>query len=517
MAVVLITDKSGNGLVELENANVDDVVWELNEPGSCQFEVPVDDPKLTEYGVTNMLTANQASGTDALGNTSQFVTFGTNTLASSTAQAIQGSRSLQATVPTGGDLRLMNLASGPVLVAGDTYLFSVWVYVPSSWSGNPALWFSTDGGNAQYQMVVPYNDALRNQWQRIVGRLTADANQNYNALLRATVLPGSSSSIWIDQLLWERENVARPGVPSGWVAGATSTPTIYYPRGSIDEIQIWDSDILMWWGLLETLRMNKQTLTATCAGLLAYMFKRFVTNTSLTYTSIDQFTIAWNLFLFAQTGTDRDFNIDNATYAPSGKIRSRDYPRDEHANLFDLLQEFPKLELGFDFDIDIYGDGRREFHPYYPRKGTFKGAFPFEWGVNIDDFEGIEDFVEQANKAYVTGGTSGDVKFEANYRDNTAAARDGEMEKIISEGSQNDVNELSEIAQKEVNASKDPVKLPTITTPARFPTDLLMNVFTGDTIRVGIDHGRAQFQGNLRVRKKTWKPKEEKIAWELTV
>jgi hypothetical protein len=507
MPDVFITDKTGNQLVELENANVSEVVWELNQAGSASFDIPVDDPKLTSYGAINLLNANQANGGEA-GTTSGWVTFGTNVIASSTEQILSGTRSIKLTYQN--DLRLSNMSPPLSLAAGEIYYLSFWIYIPATWTAG-AVFPATDAGGGNEWAVLsiqPVDMTKKGVWQYCVYALRPPTTGNWNVLFRA-VTATAGQFVYVDQLQVEKDRVTE------WAAGGTTRPTIFYPRGAIDEIQIWEEDQLLWWGILESLSMNKSTLGVKCAGLLAYMFKRFVTNASLTYTSIDQFLIAWNLFLVAQTGADKDFNIDNATYANSGKTRSRFYDRAEHANMFDLLQEFPKLELGFDFEIEIDGTGQRLFHPYHPQKGSFKGAFPFEWGVNIDDFEGIEDFVEMANLAYATGGTSGDVKFEANYRDNAAAARDGEMQTIISEGSQSDVTELSEIAQKEVERRKDPVKLPTITTYARVPTDLLMNVFTGDTVQTRIDHGRAQFMDVLRVNKKTWKPSEEKIAWEL--
>jgi hypothetical protein len=66
--------------------------------------------KLDTYAlakVGNLLTANQASGTDTLGNTTGFTAQNNCTLASSTAQALRGSRSLAVTATAAASLAVL--------------------------------------------------------------------------------------------------------------------------------------------------------------------------------------------------------------------------------------------------------------------------------------------------------------------------------------------------------------------------------------------------------------------------
>lgn len=319
----------------------------------------------------------------------------------------------------------------------------------------------------------------------------------------SAVAPGSGTVV-VDAVQVERGTV---------LSDFTDEPDAL-PRSGLDEIQIWEDDQLIFWGVPWTVRGDHQTTVIECEGLLSYFYKRFVTNTSLEYTSLDQFTIGWNLLSYAQTGANKSFGITAGAFLPSGKVRSRRYERDEHANIYDLLQEFPTLDDGFDFEIVTTGSGLREFWPYYPRKGSSKPELALHWGRNIRGYTFNEDTREMANHVYATGGSSGDVKFENNYQDATAAAKYGVYEAVISAGSYLDVGWLLERAVEEVDKRKAPIKIPELTV-GRTPVDLLFLLHTGDTVPVRLTHGRTALKGDYRVVGKTWTPEDDSIKLTL--
>jgi hypothetical protein len=277
-----------------------------------------------------------------------------------------------------------------------------------------------------------------------------------------------------------------------------------YPRLLIDEVQLWVNDELSWWGVPWRDTQTVEDLEVTCQGLLSYFTKRFLTYTSLTYTSIDQLTIGANLISHAQTGANMPLFIDIDAYTPSGRIRSRDYKREDHANILDLLNEFPTLDDGFDFEIEVDGTGNRVWVPYYPVKGYYKQNLVLEWGRNIIDYTVSNDAVGLVTQVYATGGTSGDVKFEENYEDVVASGVYGRMQGIVAEGSQNDVNWLLERATKEVDTRKEPAQIPEVTA-VNVPIQLLGIVKTGDVVPLRIRNGRTQVSDNYRIIKIDWK------------
>jgi len=277
-----------------------------------------------------------------------------------------------------------------------------------------------------------------------------------------------------------------------------------YPRLLIDEVQLWVEDQLSWWGVPWRESQTVEELEVNCSGLLSYFQKRFITFTSLLYTSIDQLTIAANLVSHAQTGTNMPLFIDIDSYTPSGHVRSRDYRREDHANILDLLLEFPTLDDGFDFDIVVDGTGNRVWTPYYPLRGYYKQNLVLEWGRNIIDYTVNVDAVELATQVYVTGGSSGDVKFEENYEDEDASAIYGRMQAIVAEGSQMDVDWLLERAVNEVDTRKQPSVVPEVTA-VNVPIQLLGVVEPGDVVPLRIRNGRTQLAGDYRIMKIEWK------------
>jgi hypothetical protein len=277
-----------------------------------------------------------------------------------------------------------------------------------------------------------------------------------------------------------------------------------YPRLLIDEVQLWVDDELSWWGVPWREAQDVQNVEFTCHGLLSYFTKRFITYTSLLYTSLEQLTIAANLVSHGQTGANMPLFIDIDSYTPSGHVRSRDYKREDHANILDLLNEFPTLDDGFDFEIEVDGTGNRVWTPYYPVKGYYKPNLVLEWGRNINNYSVNGDAVDLATQVYVTGGTAGDVKFEQNHEDEDASAIYGRMQAIVADGSQNDVGWLLERAEKEVDTRKEPAEIPEVTA-VNVPIQLLGVVKTGDVVPLRIRNGRTQVSGDYRVVKITWK------------
>lgn len=133
---------------------------------------------------------------------------------------------------------------------------------------------------------------------------------------------------------------------------------------------------------------------------------------------------------------------------------------------------------------------------------------------NIQKFNLSVDVNGITTHAYVTGGSSGDVKFENNYEDTLASSVSGVMQAVISEGSENDVNWLYERAQREVNTRKDPISVPSVTV-FRYAgdKDYLKEVVDGDSIPVSIYIGIISYIKTPRIRQKRWTPKDDMIEF----
>lgn len=286
-----------------------------------------------------------------------------------------------------------------------------------------------------------------------------------------------------------------------------------------NEIQVWFDGELVWWGVPWAISGGPALVTVTCEGLLSLFTIRFIDRTSLLYTSIDQFSIAWDLLTYAQSESVegwRDFNINSSGFVASGVPRSRNYKRDEHAMILDLLKEFDSRELknGFDWEIVTTGDGGRFWTPYFPRKGTAKPNHAIQWEFgegqrNVSDFTWKRDYATLATLAYVTGGsvTIGETTFkkEGKYEDVSAsAAIQTQVQTVISEGSELDEDFLEDRAFQEVEKRKTAHPVTEVTAARTVDLDAFGNVVVGDWLPVMIDHGIIQVDHWHRVETLRW-------------
>lgn len=307
-----------------------------------------------------------------------------------------------------------------------------------------------------------------------------------NAVTQARI--GELRGARVEELAWELD---APGGASISINPLNKTASFIAVNKT--EIQIWIDDVLRHWVIPRGCTGDHKRITFQCVGLLDHMSYRRIRST-LTYTSIDQFNIGWNLVNYAQTGTNRNRFITAATYTPSGYTRSRQYERNEAKSIIECLQEFPNLENGFDFEIVVFGDGRREWTPYFPQKGSYKPHLALEWGRNIVGLNYNEAGQNQGTKVWATGGSSGDVRFEENYEDVALSAEYGQMERMVSEGSQQDVDWLADRAAEEVGTFGLPTKLPELV--VNYDLGVLE---TGDVVPVKVQHGYIDMVGNYRI------------------
>lgn len=287
------------------------------------------------------------------------------------------------------------------------------------------------------------------------------------------------------------------------------------------EIQVWLDNDIIHWGVPWTMGGDSRKITFQCDGVLSLFRKRFIDDASMDYDSIDQFSIAWDLLSYAQseaTQANRDLNISSSGFVASGVPRSPRYDRDEHANILDLIREFPEMNDGFEYSIVLDPTGTQRFWtPHYPRKGSLKAEYHMRWDKEkarrtISSFTVAEDGDKILTHGYVTGGSSGDVKFEQNYENVAASAKFGVMQGVISDGNQKDVGWLYDRAVKEVN-SRDHILIQTQISSVTSEDLELGDVVEGDWLPVTIDYGRIQADAFYRVKTVTFDPLTEKITF----
>ena len=273
--------------------------------------------------------------------------------------------------------------------------------------------------------------------------------------------------------------------------------------------------------------LNK--LTFECEGLLSeFEYAYFATppvggivpaeTPLLHWTAQDQLDIVVQMLDWWQGRVHSDLRVESGAYAPSGIYRSRTIYEDAYENLWDVIVEFSKLNEGFDFDLKLYGDGRREFWPYYPTKGTYKPQYSLQLDERGRKYvQGVEGWkesgVDHATEVVNSGGNitqdnpepqqDQQLKVVGYYHDQTAAGspKYRRKTKIISSGQIIDLGWLNDRAQQEELLRGQPI------TTGNLVVDeaLLGLVDTGDTLPVNVDYGRLQMKGDFRIMELTWR------------
>lgn len=146
------------------------------------------------------------------------------------------------------------------------------------------------------------------------------------------------------------------------------------------EVWIYRDATLEWAGEVQTLGIRDQVVELGCVGLLGYTWRMGVTS-DLTFSGIDQFTIAADLVDHWQAQAYGDYGIDTSGVGTSGVTRSRVYLRDELHNIGKRLQELGAVDDGFDTHVD---PTTRALVLSYPQRGTDLSASVFLDERNID-------------------------------------------------------------------------------------------------------------------------------------
>ena len=199
-----------------------------------------------------------------------------------------------------------------------------------------------------------------------------------------------------------------------------------------------------------------------------------------------------------------DANI--STNCPAcGVLRTRVYPHAEHANGFDALGEFPRLDDGFDFWM-TYTPTERVFTTRWPRREVLRPQFPFTLGVNIADFAWTFDGEAASSSVVVLGNGNGSDREEGAALD---AARFDAMtyEQVYVAPPETPIDGLGAMAREKLAAAKNPQTLTIKTTP---PVPGLLDpvgqLYPGDVIPVTIVRGDLNISGDYRIVRLTINP-----------
>jgi hypothetical protein len=141
---------------------------------------------------------------------------------------------------------------------------------------------------------------------------------------------------------------------------------------------------------------------------------------ALHFEQTDQALIAAGIVEHLQDPAYGKSDLGLAMHTPlTGVKRDRTYRHSEHGKGMEALSEFPALDDGLDWDIQVTPTGRT-FRTHYPRKGVDRSnELTLEWGRNIVDFNWGWDGEAAASSVIMLGTGDGSSREEGFAEDPT--------------------------------------------------------------------------------------------------
>lgn len=519
---VVITDLAGNRYSELVTASLGDMSWELNGPGSLEFGMGQDDPAAgTVHALTREVEVwkgdsllwsgpivrplasaqfasfqaqtpewyfsrrhvgkadrtNHVPGGDFEGGYGEWnVGFsaplepvaGRNPAhwndAIVTTRAVTGKRSLRLEQEASGQPKYGITASeyfewevdpDTVGEAGDVWTLSAYCFIPSSGWRGPRL---DRGGLGMGRFST--SDVIV---------ITSEDGLTFGVFPK----PIEGATTTIDELhprnRWVRHQVTLVQPPSD--EPELISVRLHCPNGVI----FWDRVTLT---LQEALHFEETDQALIAAGIVEHL----------------------------QDPAYGKSDLGIALHTPlTGVKRDRTYLHQEHAKGLDLLQEFPKLDDGFDWDVQVTPGGKT-FRTHYPRKGVDRSAsMVFEYGRNIVDFSDAFDGEAAASSVIMLGTGDGSSReegfaedptlFEGITYEDVSVAPDSEGYGQIDTLD----NRATERLREASTASIVEIEVKEIVDFEGREVILLGTLQTGDLVRVRIHRGITHVEGVYRV------------------
>lgn len=233
-----------------------------------------------------------------------------------------------------------------------------------------------------------------------------------------------------------------------------------------------------------------------CHDLESLFWDRYIEE-DLTYSNVDQHTIAWNLIAHTQAQTGGDLHIDSG-FTASGTDRTRVWYFDEHPNIYELLNSFRGVIGGFDWTIKPLAGNRREFQAFTPHRGSYKPNLVVEWGKNISDFNYQIDG-RTINDTICLGEGEGPTRPEGRYSDTGDITARGLRSDIIKAADKTtELSTLNGRAESNVISNIRPIELLEVTLKPHPDLDFY-DIEPGDIIPIRINRGFVQVASTYQI------------------
>jgi len=259
------------------------------------------------------------------------------------------------------------------------------------------------------------------------------------------------------------------------------------------EVRVYRDGILVWAGYLWTAYASwgEGHVRFACEGFISRLRHRLVTS-NLTYTSTEQFDIAWNLIAHTQAKTDGSLGFTRGGEANSGVNATRKYAQFERPNILEEIEGLAESGTGFDYEITP----DKVFHMYYPEKGSNK-LVNFELGKNIGGLSYDVDSVSIINTVHAIGAGEGELTCIASAINTTSRAKYGLMEESYSFQNIKRFDTLQTLANEQLAVNKDARFQPQANITGTDPVWTTLAV--GDRATILGDYGYMELDDSFRI------------------
>ncbi len=183
---------------------------------------------------------------------------------------------------------------------------------------------------------------------------------------------------------------------------------------------------------------------------------------------------------------------------PTGVVRDRVYVHSEHGNGFQALSEFPELDDGMDFSIEVTPDSKT-FVTHFPDRGNDRSSIVLEYGRNVEDFTWAWDGQAAANSVITLGSGDGSSREEGFAIDATLFAGVTVEDVYVAPGfdAPGAIETLDNRATERLRVVSDPEILELVTNENAVPLIGVLGI--GDRVTVRIHRGPVQIDGVRRI------------------
>ena len=285
-------------------------------------------------------------------------------------------------------------------------------------------------------------------------------------------------------LRWEMP-YRHPNVTLDTVYPGKTEIRLYRDSKKIFEGPLWDC----------TPRSETSTMNCAAEDVSSYLDMRTV-GWDLTYTNQHPTSIAWDLIHRTQLLTNGDLRITQGTLVPT-MVMTQKYAKDEAIQISKAIEDFEKLQTGFEWQIDE----NRVFKTY--ARDTTPSNVTFEYGGMVTRYS-IQLMGKWQASEIIARGAKGFVSQP--IIDTAKRAEYGLRQKTVSNTSIKNLAVLNDFGQQNLNIRRDTRFIPHITIRTGG-----LSPFDGDidylqTARVIVDDGWVQMNQLMYI-----------VGWQLTV